>query len=113
MSTAFLMEWIFGRMFRIDWKIVRLQVIIGADWLNATGEDGEKRLFQDDDLVRTEIEVALGRGIPVIPVLIGKNHMPSKSELPKSIGELADRNGIPVRPDPDFSGDVDRLARAL
>ena len=88
-------------------------VIIGADWLNATGEDGEKRLFQDDDLVRTEIEVALGRGIPVIPVLIGKNHMPSKSELPKSIGELADRNGIPVRPDPDFSGDVDRLARAL
>jgi hypothetical protein len=32
--------------------------------------------------------------------------MPSVEELPPSLQDLAFRNGIPVRPDPDFHRDV-------
>ena len=39
--------------------------------------------------------------------------MPAKSDLPESIRELALRNGMPVRSDPDFHNDCDRLIEAL
>jgi len=39
--------------------------------------------------------------------------MPGPDELPASIRDLAFRNGIPVRPDPDFHKDLDVLVRGL
>lgn len=81
--------------------------IIGNQWL--TG----RRIDNENDLVRVEIETAMGRGIPVIPVLVGGAEMPAEQELPESLKPLAYRNAIKVRPDPDFPTDMGRLVGAL
>ncbi|GAB4481804.1 MAG: hypothetical protein Kow00124_29960 [Anaerolineae bacterium] len=86
--------------------------IIGRGWLSARDEGG-RRLDDPADFVRLEIESALRRGIPVIPVLVSGAVMPRETELPQALRELTYRNGTPVRPDPDFHADVDRLIRAL
>ncbi|MDA8563902.1 TIR domain-containing protein [Mariniblastus sp.] len=85
-----------------------LLVIIGPDW-NDKDQAGEPRLNADHDWVRTEIRIALDRNISVIPVLVGNAAMPTPDSLPDDIRELADRQAISVRPDPDFKPDVGRL----
>src|SRR5262249_810722 len=72
-----------------------------------------RRLDDPDDFVRLEIETALKRDIAVIPVLVGRARMPKAAQLPESLRELAYRNGLEVRRDPDFHPDVDRLIRGL
>jgi hypothetical protein len=84
-------------------------VIIGPGWLTATDEQGKRRLDDPGDFVRIEVESALRAGMPVVPVLVANAAMPKASELPKSIQKLVARNGIAVRPDPDFNNDITRL----
>lgn len=81
--------------------------IIGHEWLKG------RRIDNPDDLVRVEIETAMKRDIPVIPVLVGGAVMPTQDELPDSLKPLAYRNAIQVRPDPDFPTDMARLVGAL
>jgi DNA/RNA endonuclease G (NUC1) len=88
-------------------------VIIGKDWLTATNSKGMRRLDDPDDFVRLEIEGALKRKIPLIPVLVRGAELPSAEDLPQSLRDLVFRNAIKVRPDPDFKNDVGRLVRAL
>jgi len=88
-------------------------VIIGKDWLTTTNSQGNLRLDDPDDFVRLEIEGALKRNIPLIPVLVRGAELPSSKDLPVSLQSLAYRNAIQVRPDPDFKNDVGRLVRAL
>jgi hypothetical protein len=73
----------------------------------------KKRLEDPTDFVRIEIESALERGIPVIPLLVRGAEMPSEGTLPSSLRKLVYRNGIPIRSDPDFHRDMDRLISAL
>ncbi len=87
--------------------------VIGDGWLTAVGKNGNRRLDDPADYVRIEIETALHRKIPVIPVLVGTSGVPRGPELPESLRELAYRNAIRVRPDPDFHKDVDRLIRGI
>lgn len=87
--------------------------VIGSKWLNLRDSKGERRLDDPKDLVRIEIETALKRGIPVIPLLVsGANFLP-ESDLPSPLKELTFRNGIPIRSDPDFHKDVDRLITSI
>jgi TIR domain len=88
-------------------------VVIGPTWLTSTNEDGQRRLDDLSDMVRIEIEAALRRSIPVIPVLVQGASIPRASQLPESLQELVNRNGIPVRYDPDFEPDMVRLIAAL
>jgi hypothetical protein len=90
-----------------------LLAIIGDRWLDARGLGGMRRLDDPDDFVRLEIESALERGIPVIPLLVRGAHMPEEEDLPPSLRKLVYKNGIPIRPDPDFHNDMDRLISAL
>ena len=90
-----------------------LLAIIGDDWLDVTNDDGSRRLFDPDDYVHIEIAAALSRQIPVIPVLVEHSSIPKADDLPEPLKELAFRNGIPVRPDPDFDNDIDRLCTQL
>ena len=87
--------------------------VIGEHWLTARNSDGVLRLQDPSDFVRIEIESALQRNIPVIPLLVGGIKMPSKDELPDSLQDLAFRNGTLIRPAPDFHGDIDRLVHSL
>ncbi|ACK66291.1 GUN4 domain protein [Rippkaea orientalis PCC 8801] len=96
----------------IDQEVGRCQIllaIIGQQWLNITDTTGKRRLDDPQDFVRLEIESALKRNIPVVPVLVRGAKVPTEQELPPSLRELAYRNGSLVRSDPDFHGDLDRL----
>ena len=90
-----------------------LLAIIGDHWLDASDSSGKRRLEDPTDFVRIEIQSALARGIPVIPLLVRDAHMPPEASLPISLRKLVYRNGIPIRSDPDFHRDMDRLISAL
>ena len=87
--------------------------MIGDAWLSAKEKTGERRLDNAGDFVRIEIESALARKIPVIPILVGHAPMPTADDLPEGLRELAFRNGQAVRADPDFHHDVERLVRGI
>jgi LysM repeat protein len=90
-----------------------LLAVIGDRWVDANDATGKKRLEDSGDFVRLEIESALERGIPVIPLLVRGAQMPSEEHLPPSLKKLAYRNGIQIRSDPDFHNDMNRLITAL
>jgi formylglycine-generating enzyme required for sulfatase activity len=89
-----------------------LLAIIGESWARAA-DDGHYRLDNPDDLVRIEIETALARDIPVIPVLIGSAAMPSEKDLPGTLKALAYRNAATVRSGADFDHHAERLIHGL
>src|SRR5512135_1388619 len=90
-----------------------LLAVIGPGWLAAAKAPGMRRLDDPDDFVRMEIEAALERDIPIVPLLLNNATMPAAEDLPPSLRPLANRNGMPVRPDPDFRRDMERLIAAL
>jgi formylglycine-generating enzyme required for sulfatase activity len=90
-----------------------LLAVIGRQWLTVTNAGGWRRLDDPEDFVRIEIETALQRKIPVIPVLVQNTGMPPETALPAGLKELAFRHAITVHPDPDFHHDVDRLIDQL
>ncbi|HAG77043.1 MAG TPA: toll/interleukin-1 receptor domain-containing protein, partial [Thauera sp.] len=81
--------------------------------LTLAGADGRPRIDDTEDMVRLEVEMALARGQNVVPLLVQGARMPSAAQLPAPLAPLAYRNALPVRPDPDFRGDVLRLVEAL
>jgi Tol biopolymer transport system component len=87
--------------------------IIGPKWADIRDEAGRRRLEDPDDFVRIELEAALARNVPVVPVLVGHAAMPATSQLPASLATLAFRQAVDVRPDPDFHNDASRLVSAL
>ena len=96
----------------LDTQVAKCQVflaVIGPDWMKTKGGKGKSRLEDPKDFVRIEIESALKREIPVIPVLVRGASIPAADRLPVSMQDLAYRNGIAVRSDPDFPRDMNRL----
>ena len=77
-------------------EISVMLVIIGDRWLDASDASGKKRLENPLDFVRIEIESALGRDIPVIPLLVHGAKIPREESLPSSLRKLVYRNGIPI-----------------
>jgi len=88
-------------------------VVIGPQWAEARGEDGQPRLANPGDFVRLEAETALQRGIPVIPLLVQGAGIPKPEQLPPSMRGLVSRNATPIRYDPDFDNDMRRLINTL
>ncbi len=85
-------------------------VIIGQKWLNVTNASGQRRLDEPNDFVRAEIESALNHTeVLLIPTLIDGAVIPGADQLPPSIQDLAYRNAVAVRVDPDFSRDIQAL----
>ena len=67
-------------------------VVIGRDW---EGNDVDRRRIDDpDDFVRIEVEAALERALPVIPIVVDRAKMPGKTDLPNTLQRLAYLNGI-------------------
>jgi hypothetical protein len=87
--------------------------VIGDDWLSAADPAGSRRLDDEADYVRIEIEAALKRDIPVVPLLIGNAPLPKAKDLPETMSQLAYRNGTALREDPHFRSDVERVVKAL
>ncbi len=87
--------------------------IIGPNWLTAVDDKGKRRLDARDDAVRFELETALEKNIPVIPLLAGGAKMPQDSVLPSGIRPISRRQGLPIRSDPDFSRDMALLLNSI
>jgi TIR domain len=62
--------------------------VIGETWLAATDGGGRRRLDDPDDFVRKELERALDLDLPIIPVLVGRATMPTREDLPATLGDL-------------------------
>ena len=86
--------------------------VIGPGWLHASSADGERRLLQPDDFVRTELVRGLASGLPVVPVLVGGAALPMAADLPSELSPLVDRQAVIIR-DEAFHDDVDRLIASL
>lgn len=90
-----------------------LLVLIGDDWLTNSLPDGTRRIDVADDFVRIEIEAALQRDIPVIPVITNNARVPLPAELPESLRPLAFRNAAELRSGPDLKAQTQALIRQL
>jgi hypothetical protein len=89
-----------------------VMVVIGPNWLSARDHAGNRRLDDEGDTHRTEVAAALAADVRVVPVLVGGAAMPTVSELPESLKDLAFRNAA-VIDDRRFGSDVSDLQVTL
>jgi hypothetical protein len=87
-----------------------LIAVIGPRWL---GEGDHQRIHDGNDFVRFEIETALQRGIPVVPLLVEGATMPRPDQLPETLRDLAFYNAAEVDSGRDFHVHTDRLIQSL
>jgi formylglycine-generating enzyme required for sulfatase activity len=95
----------------LDQQVARCDAflaVIGDRWMEML----TSRLGQPD-FVHIEIEAALERDIPVVPVLVGKASMPGAEDLPPALADLAYRNAAEVRAGVDLGGHLKRLRDGL
>jgi hypothetical protein len=89
-------------------------VIIGQSWSLIADAAGKRRLADPTDFVRIEVETALKRkDVTVIPVLVDGANMPTADSLPAGLKDLAYRNSVVVRNDPDFNRDITLLIETI
>jgi hypothetical protein len=67
-----------------------LLAVIGPRWADARGEDGRKRLEDNQDWVRRELLAAKEYGVRVVPVLVGTMTRLDGVRLPRALAWLAD-----------------------
>jgi len=89
-----------------------LLVIMGPRWLGRM-KGSESRIDNDADFVRIEVETALGRKIPIVPVLVGGAAMPTTAQLPESLRDFAYRQAVAIDGGRDFDSHLNRLTRAI
>jgi hypothetical protein len=90
-----------------------LLVIVGPQWFGVASDGGANRLQEESDPVRVEVETALRRRVPLIPILIGATKMPSAEQLPPGLKDFAFRNAVKVDTGQDFDHHMDRLIRSI
>lgn len=87
--------------------------VIGKQWATVRDAEGQLRLSNPNDFVRLEVEAALRRDIPLVPVLVDGAKMPKKEELPESLHPLVFKNATTIRPGKWFGPDVEVLVAGL
>jgi hypothetical protein len=93
-------------------KCDALLAVIGKHWLSSIDSENHRRLDDPQDFVRIEIEAALSRNVPVIPVLVDGAAMPHPNDLPGSLTKLIRRQAVEVS-HARFDSDAERLTEAL
>ena len=89
-----------------------LVVVVGKSW-RSQRKGQPARIMDPDDWVRIEVETALQRGIPVVPLLIDGASLPTREQLPETLWPLLRRNALPVDSGRDFHAQLTRLVRDL
>lgn len=91
-----------------------LLVLISKDWSTVEDDNGNKRLFQEDDWVRFEVNLGLKRKeCRVIPILLDGAKMPAENQLPNSIRGLTKCQAFHLGTAHSFNDDMNRLIRHL
>ncbi len=84
-------------------------IVIGPRWLDLV-----KNMQNPEDWVRREIVVALERGVPIVPILVGGATASGfqKLELPPPLDQLLRQQAFTFEPH-NWDANIDRLVRAL
>jgi TIR domain len=85
--------------------------IVGPRWIGPRAN--QSRLASTNDPVRIEVETALRKEKPLIPVLVSQARMPRPDQLPESLQDFAFRNAVQLDPGQDFDIHIGRLIRAI
>jgi hypothetical protein len=85
--------------------------IVGPNWAGPSAS--HSRLSNEADPVRVEIETALRRKVPLIPVLVLSAAMPTVTQLPESLKDFAYRNAVELDAGQNFDVGMERLTRAI
>jgi len=95
------------------WQSAVVLVLIGETWTDVKDEEGNLRLFKEDDWVRKEVAMALAmEDTRVIPVLVKDAKKLSAAQLPDNIKALADYQWAELTI-PRWRGDVEKLVSSL
>lgn len=73
-------------------------VVIGRDWLAAPSSGGRPRLFDEADVVRTEVQTLLNGGKTIVVVLADTAPL-TRGDLPPDLARLADLQAIRISHD--------------
>ena len=84
-----------------------LLAVIGDRWVELL----KQRIDRPNDFVRIEIQAALERNIPVVPVLVGRAPVPAEKNLPPELLTLAYRQATEVHAGPDLQTHLKRLIK--
>jgi hypothetical protein len=85
--------------------------IVGPRWVGPRAN--QSRLANAADAVRLEIEAALAKNKPLIPVLVLRANMPRVEQLPESLQDFAYRNAVTVDAERDFDYPINSLIRSM
>jgi hypothetical protein len=89
-----------------------LVALIGRQWATAADEDGHPRIDDPDDYVRFEIQLALERGVRVIPVLVDAARPLQQHQLPAGLHKFARLNALELTHE-RYRYDADRLIDSI
>jgi hypothetical protein len=107
----------YGRDFRDHINSVLNQcevliVVVGSHWIGARA-GGPARILDEADPVRIEVQTALSRKMPILPVLIDDAIMPAPGGLPESLREFSYLNALRIDSGVDFKIHAGRLIATL
>jgi formylglycine-generating enzyme required for sulfatase activity len=80
--------------------------------VNIQDTEGHRRLDNPEDFIRVEIQAALARNIPVIPLFVGGAGMPKAADLPDPIAKLTRPHAMKMS-DEQFRADATRLIEQI
>ena len=86
--------------------------VIGPHWSDMRAANGELRLFQDGDWVRTELSLALSLRKRIVPVLLDQVPRLSERDLPPELAPLAGLQSLRMAHN-DHASTIRRLIRLL
>ena len=89
-----------------------LVALIGRQWATLSDEEGHRRLDNPDDFVRFEVQVALERGVRVIPLLVDGARPLRQQQLPSELQKLARLNALELSYG-RYEYDADRLLNII
>ena len=91
-----------------------LVAVIGPSWLRESAAGG-RQLTPEERVARmvaTEVQTAIDRGIPVVPILTEGAQLPSVDQLPASMSSLSRCQGLFLRTE-SIASDIDQLVASL
>jgi len=93
-------------------QVSHVFLLIGTQWAGSVGASGRTRIFDDDDMVRRELRLALASRAKVVPILLDEARMPRPGELPADLKALPSINAFALRT-AHFGEDMDDMLDAL
>ena len=85
-------------------------VVIGKAWLGPRPEPGRRRIDEENDFVRLELEAAIQQDKEIAPILVDGARLPE--ELPTQFASLLERQAFELD-NSDFRGDTEKLIEWL